>query len=271
MKNRRLMSSLALLLITLCAYAAFVGAMYLSQRVFLYPGAAFASLDSTEPAAWGQKVSITTPDGEVLHALHSPADTGKPSMLFLLGNADRVGNYRFLAEALSSRGFGLLAVSYRGYPGSTGSPSEEGLLIDGLAAYDWLQEHAQRKIVLLGQSLGSGVAVATAAKRPAGGVILISAYDSVLALAQSTYFFLPVGLLMKDTFRSDQWIAGVRWPKLFVHGRRDTIIPLARGQSLFASAPEPKTMNVYEGYGHNDIWSEKLIADIIGFVETLDE
>ena len=129
--------------------------MYFSQRSILFPGAGSAS----PPApAWGKAVAISTPDGETLHALYSKSASGKPSVLFFLGNADRAGNYAFLAEALAAQGIGLLAISYRGYPGSTGSPSESGLLTDGLAAFDWLSAQGSGGIVLLGQSLGSGVA-----------------------------------------------------------------------------------------------------------------
>jgi uncharacterized protein len=127
---------LTLSLMAAFAYVSLVGLMYLSQRTLLYPGAG-ATL-APEAASWGENVSIRTPDGETLHGLYSQGESGKPSVLFFLGNADRVSNYGFLAQALAARGVGLLAISYRGYPGSTGSPSEAGLLTDGIAAFDWL-------------------------------------------------------------------------------------------------------------------------------------
>lgn len=258
-------------LIAVLAYAALVGLIYISQRAILYPGAgaAFALPDLAGHAPWGEAVSIETPDGELLYALHSAAEAGRPTVLFFLGNADWVGNYRFLAEALGRRGLGLLAVAYRGYAGSTGSPSEAGLLTDGLAAFDWLAARADGPIVLLGQSLGSGVAVNTAAQRQAVGVILVSAYESVEALAKAHYPFLPVRLLIKDRFRSDHRITKVTQPKLFIHGRRDNIIPLVSGQKLYQIAPEPKRMLVYDAYGHNDLWDEGMVGDVISFVEEL--
>lgn len=259
-------SLITFLLIALGAYLALVVFMYFSQRAILFPGAR-----STPPGApeWGEAVAIATPDGERLHALHSKAAPGRPSVLFFAGNADWIGNYAFLAEALADRGIGFLALSYRGYPGSTGSPSETGLLLDGLAAFDWLSARGDGGIVLLGQSLGSGVAVNTAAERPATGAILVSAYLSVLSVAQAQYPFLPVAPLIRDPFRSDLRIANVEQPKLFIHGRRDTVVPLASGEALYAIAPQPKRMIIDDTAGHNDIWTDRLTAEIVSFVETL--
>ena len=257
---------LILPLIAAFAYLSLVGLMYFSQRALLYPGAVAAFAPASR-ADWGEIVSIATPDGETLHGLYSKSEAGKPSVLFFLGNADRVGNYGFLAQALAARGIGLLALSYRGYPGSTGWPSENGLLTDGISAFDWLSAQSDGRIIVLGQSLGSGVAVNTAAQRPADGVILVSAYLSVLSLAQTHYPFLPVALLIKDPFRSDLRIAKVGQPKLFIHGRRDDIIPLTSGEALFGIAPEPKQMLIHDAFGHNDLWNEGMVGEIIGFVE----
>ena len=266
MSTTKLLLSLPLLVAF--AYALLVGLVYFSQRSLLYPGA--SPTPAPQHASWGENVSIRTPDGETLHALHAQGEPGRPSVLFFLGNADRVSNYGFLAKALAARGFGLLAISYRGYPGSTGSPSEIGLLTDGIAAFDWLSVRSQGEIVVLGQSLGSGVAVNTAGQRPAVAVILVSAYLSVLSLAQTHYPFFPVALLIKDPFHSDLKIAKVRQPKLFIHGRRDDIIPLASGEALYRTASEPKQMLIYDDSGHNDIWDERMVADVIAFVEALE-
>lgn len=260
-------SLLTFLLFALGAYAALVAFMYFSQRSILFPG---AGSESPADPEWGEAVAIATPDGETLHALYSKAAPSQPSVLFFLGNADWVGNYAFLAHAFAARGIGLLAISYRGYPGSTGSPSEAGLLIDGLAAFDWLSAQGDGDVVLLGQSLGSGVAVNTASQRPAAGVVLISAYLSVLSLAQAQYPFLPIAPLIKDPFRSDLRIVSVKQQKLFIHGRRDTIIPLASGEALYRLAPEPKRMLIDDSSGHNDIWTDVLAAEIVRFVETLN-
>ncbi len=249
------------------AYVSLVGLVYLSQRALLYPGTG-ATL-APERAVWGENVYIKTPDGETLHGLYSQGESDKPCVLLFFGNGDRVDTYSFLAQALAARGIGLLAISYRGYPGSTGSPSEEGLLTDGIAAFDWLSARSKGKIVVLGRSLGTGVAVNTAGQRPAVGVVLVSAYLSVLSVAQTRYPFFPVALLIKDPFRSDLKIAKVRQPKLFIHGRLDDSIPLSSGEALYRVAPEPKQMLIDDGLGHNDIWNDSTVGDVIRFVEAL--
>ncbi|MDR9807892.1 alpha/beta hydrolase [Rhizobium hidalgonense] len=258
---------LILPLMAAIAYMAVVALVYFSQRALLYPGAGATA--AADHPSWGESVHVKTPDGEMLQGLYLKGDSDKPCLLLFFGNGDRVDNYAFLAQALAARRIGLLAISYRGYPGSTGSPSEQGLLTDGIAAYDWLSAHTGSKIVVLGRSLGTGVAVNTAAKRPAAGVILVSPYLSVLSVAQARYPFLPAQILLKDPFRSDLNIGEVRQPKLFLHGRLDDSIPLSSGQALYEIAPEPKRMVIYDGAGHNDIFNDGTVGDVIRFVEAL--
>ena len=262
---------LTLLLVAAIAYAFLVAFMYFAQRSMLFPGATLGPGPVSDNPPWGERVTIATGDGERLEALHLQAEAGFPTAIFFHGNADTITNYGFLGDALSKRGIGLLALSYRGYGGSTGSPSEIGLIIDGLAAFDWLSARHDGPIILIGQSLGSAVAVAVAAEREMTGVVLISALDSMLALARRHYPFLPVGPLIRDPFRSDLCIGAVREPKLFLHGARDTIIPLSHGRALFELAPEPKEFRVLEGYGHNDVWTFERAETVADFVETVAE
>ena len=91
----------------------------------------------------------------------------------------------------------------------------------------------------------------------------------MLSLALTLYPYLPVAPLIKDTFRSDLRIAKVAQPKLFIHGRRDDIIPLSSGEALYAIAPEPKRMLIHDAYGHNDLWNAGITDEIVRFVEGL--
>lgn len=263
-------TALKLALVLALGYGLVVGLMFYAQRGLLYAGASFSAA-APRSAPWGQTVRIRTSDGEMLYALRSRAAPGRPTILFFHGNADRVTHYGFLADGLAAHGIGLLAVSYRGFTGSSGSPTEAGLLNDGLAAYDWLAGATTAPIVALGQSLGSAVAVHLARERPElDGVILISAFDSIVELASSIYFFLPVRLLLRDTFRADLWIGEVHQPKLFVHGERDAVVPIRHGRSLFERAPEPKRLRIFDDHGHNDIWTDGLVDEVADFAASIE-
>ncbi|MDW6022730.1 alpha/beta hydrolase [Mesorhizobium sp. BAC0120] len=259
----------ALLIVVAIAYALAVAVMYFAQRTLLYPGALNAAAALPAIAPWGSRATIATPDGERLAALYIAAAKQRPTVLLFPGNGDDIASYGFLGDWLSAHGYGLLAISYRGYPGSTGSPTEAGLLTDGLAAFDWLAARdPSSPIVILGRSLGTGVAINTAAERHPAAVVLVSAYQSIVALARAMYPFLPVGALMKDSFRSDLRIARVTEPKLFLHGDLDNSVPLSSGKALFNAAPEPKEFRILHGYGHNDIWSQALFEEMVAFIDS---
>jgi uncharacterized protein len=249
-------------------YLLAVAVTYFAQRSLLFPGASNAGGAEAATAPWAERVTVPTPDGESLAALYVAPGQGRPTFLLFPGNGDNIVGYGFLADMLSARGYGLLAVSYRGYPGSTGSPSEAGLLTDGLASFDWLSAHGGASpIIILGRSLGTGVAVNTAAQRDAAAVVLVSAYESIVSVARGRYPYLPVGMLIRDSFRSDQRIGRVSEPKLFLHGDLDTSIPLSSGKPLFDEAPEPKTFSVQHGHGHNDIWTPAVVDEITAFAD----
>jgi fermentation-respiration switch protein FrsA (DUF1100 family) len=151
-------------------------------------------------------------------------------------------------------GTGLVALSYRGYGGSKGSPSEEGLIADGQAAYDFARKQfPDAKLVLWGESLGSGVAVAIAATNEVAALVLEAPYTSTADIAFATYPFIPVGLLMKDQFHSDQRIGRVKAPLLILHGAQDRIIPISYGERLFALANEPKQFVRFPNGEHENL------------------
>lgn len=249
------------------AYAFFVAFMYFGQRSMLFPGATAGVDPVPERPPWGEHVKLLTGDGETLHALYASADKGRSAAIFFHGNGDTILNLGFMAAAFAQRDIGLLAVSYRGYGGSSGTPSEPGLIADGLAAWDWLAQRHHGPVMVVGQSLGSAVAVAVAAERASAGLVLISAPDSVLALARAHYPYLPIGPLIRDPFRSDMRIVDVGEPKLFLHGDRDTVVPLRHGRALYELAPEPKELKVLPGIGHNDLWSHETLEAVADFIE----
>lgn len=244
-------------------YVAFTGLLFVMQRKLQY----FPDPRLVAPAAVGlsgfTSVSIETPDGERLVAWLAPARDGFPTIVYFQGNgaglAARSDRFRLFNWA----GYGVFALGYRGYSGSTGAPTEAGLMADGAAAVDYLAGIGipPGRLVYYGESLGSGVAVPLAASertRPAA-VILEAPFTSAADVAKRRYWYVPVGLLMKDQFRSMDHIASLTAPLFIVHGDADAVVPLAQGQALFAAAGEPKELMVVRGGDHGlaltpDIW-----------------
>jgi fermentation-respiration switch protein FrsA (DUF1100 family) len=138
-------------------------------------------------------------------------------------------------------GTGLVGVDYRGYGGSTGQPTERGLMIDAETAYAFAAaRYPAARIAVWGESLGTGVAVALAAERPVGRLVLEAPFTSTADIAALHYPYVPVHWLMKDQFRSDEKIGAVKAPLLVLHGGRDPIVPIRFGERLFELAHEPK-------------------------------
>jgi fermentation-respiration switch protein FrsA (DUF1100 family) len=241
-------------LLALGGYAAFVAGLYLFQRKLLYlPQPAPVS-----PAAAGlpeaEEAVLAASDGERVIAWHVPPQAGQPVVIYFHGNAEVVARNVPRHRALIAGGAGLIALSYRGYMGSSGSPTEAGLLRDAEAAYQFAADRYPReRIVLWGHSLGSGVAVALAATRPVSRVILEAPFTSTADVAQRMFPIVPVRWLMRDQFRSDQRIGAVTASILVLHGARDLVVPIALGERLFALANEPKRFVRYEAGGHDDL------------------
>ena len=236
-------------------YLGGVGVLYFKQREMLFP---IPPVGRTAPAAAGfpeaEERVLTTADGEKVIVWHVPARPGRPVILFFPGNGDFLAGRVSRFKGITSDGTGLVALSYRGYAGSTGSPSEEGLLLDGAAAYAFTAaRYDPSRIVAWGFSLGTGVAVAITSEHPVGKLILEAPYTSTVDVAASLFPIVPVSLLMRDPFHSDRRIAGVAVPLLVMHGDADPAINIAFGERLFAMAREPKQFVRFRGGGHDNL------------------
>ncbi len=175
--------------------------------------------------------------------------------MYLHGNAGNIAGRAPKVRRFLDRGYGVLLVGYRGYGGNPGAPSEQGLMADGGAALDFLAARGvgAAHTVLLGESLGSAVAVALASARAVGAVILEAPFTSVAEVGQRAYPFLPVRLLIEDRFDSLDRIGRVEAPLLIVHGEEDRVVPVAQGRRLLAAAKAPKQGVFLPHAGHNDL------------------
>ena len=206
-------------------YLVFAGLVYLFQRKLQYfPDAASVALPHDPRYRGIETVNLTTTDGLRLFAWHWPGPVPATLVIFH-GNAGHRGHRLDWIEDLHNLGYGVFALDYRGYGGSEGSPTEEGLYRDGEAALGWLGKQGIQHLVYFGESLGCAVAAEMANRRPPLGLILQSGFSSAEDVARKAYPYLPVGLLMKDRFDSKQKMAKILCPVLFIHGERDAIIP----------------------------------------------
>ncbi len=215
-------------------------------------------------------IRLNTPDGESLVAWHVPPQPGQPIFLYFDGNGGRPEMWEDTRwREIIAHGAGFLAVYYRGYSGSTGAPSEQGLITDARAGYDWLINHgyAADQIVIHGFSLGSAVAVQLAAEKPARALILEAPMTGIDDVART---HAPGGFtgFMRDRFKSREFIARVHYPVLIAHGDADRVIPFAMGETMFALANEPKLFVRIEGGDHADLPRRGLYAHIWSFLDS---
>ena len=242
------------LIIGVCGYVLVVAVLYFAQRSMLYYPTALRIPPAEAGMPEAQEVELDTSDGEKLVAWHVPPRGDRPVVIYFHGNGEivqwRIGHHR----ALIRDGAGLIAVNFRGYGGSTGTPTEDGLHRDAAAAYAFAAaRYPAQRIALYGVSLGTGVAVKLASEQPVAKLVLESPYTSTADVAAEKFPFVPVRWLMKDQLHSDQRIGKVHAPLLIMHGARDDVVDIKFGERLFALANEPKRFVRFDQGGHNDL------------------
>jgi fermentation-respiration switch protein FrsA (DUF1100 family) len=258
----------SLLIIAVTGYLGLVAVMYFTQRTLMYfPDPTRRSpADVSLPRA--EEAVLSTSDGEHVVVWHVPPAADKPVVLYFQGNGGGLNLRADRFRRLVANGTGLVALNYRGYGGSTGQMTEAGLLRDADAAYAFAAErYGAERIVVWGESLGTGVAVAVAAEHPVARVLLESPYTSTADVAAATYWYIPVRLLMHDQFRSDERIAKVTAPVLIVHGDQDRTVPLVFGERLYAMVRAPKRFVRLANAGHHDHDSHGLLEKVRPFID----
>lgn len=195
-------------------------------------------------------IKLTTKNAQKISAIYLPNPTAKYTLLISHGNAENLWMIFPWLEAFQAHGFSVFAYDYEGYGTSTGKPSENNTYLDIDAAYGYLRNTLQipdNRIILLGRSIGSGPTIDLARRVPVAGVILESAMLTAFRVITHWPLF-PV-----DKYRNDVKIPLIRSPILFVHGTKDSVIPLWHGKALYKLATSPKTFYSVEGADHNDV------------------
>lgn len=234
---------IALLILLLIVYAGLCVMLYFVQRSFIYfpQPATKANRPALKLDADGAQVLVTV-----------RARDGGDAVIYFGGNAEDVADsLPDLSAAFPDQA--LYLMHYRGYGGSTGSPSEVALVADAKLLFDEVLK-AHKNITVIGRSLGSGVAVQLASQRPASRLILVTPYNSILALAQQQFRYFPVRWLLRDKFESWKYAGKISMPTLLLMAEHDEVIPAASTRTLQENfAKGIAKLAVVPGATHNDI------------------
>ena len=245
-----------ILLLPAIAYAVVMLLVFLFQSRLVYFPAVERELMAT-PRAAGldyEDVTLHAADGVALHGWWVSARDARGTVLMFHGNAGNISHRIDYLKMFNRLGYAVLIIDYRGYGKSSGTPSEDGTYRDAEAAWSYLMETRKLKpqdVVILGESLGGGVATWLALKHPPRALILASVFTSVPDMGARVYWWLPVRLLARIHYDSRERMQQITAPVLIAHSRDDDIVPFAHGEALFAAAREPKQFLVMSG-GHND-------------------
>jgi fermentation-respiration switch protein FrsA (DUF1100 family) len=255
--------ALTFLAVVVVSYLSLCALLFTQQRRLIFPA------PQRVPLPLGPSVILQVPGGTEL-LWHDAGGSG-PVVVHFHGNGEQISNEVWLADALASRGVSLAAVEYPGYAGLPGTPTEASLLAAAEAALTHLTGPmgiARERLVLSGQSVGTGVAVAMAAKGWGTRLLLLTPYTTLPDVAARTFRWLPVRLLMRDTFDSASRAPDVKVPVLILHGTADEVIPVELGERLSKAFPKAYFVPIPGGH-HNDLWDSLQVATaVLDFVSS---
>jgi hypothetical protein len=262
-----------LLRIAVLVYIGLAGVMMFAENRLLFFPTRYPVGNWKPPGLTIEDAWFDASDGARLHGWFVPCENPRAVILFAHGNGgnltDRTDMLRVLHDRMRSS---VMIFDYRGYGRSVGLPTEQGILADGRAARKWLAARAgipESQIVMMGESLGGGVAVDLAATDGARGLILENTFSSLPDAAATHYPWLPVHWLMRAQLNSAKKIPNYHGPLLQVHGDSDQIVPFAIGKKLFDAANEPKQLVVIPGGGHNDPQTPEFLRAMDEFIGKL--
>ncbi len=220
-----------------------------------------------------EEVKIKTQDNiELLSWYHKKNLNDYKTILFLHGNAGTLENRIHKINNFKNMNVNFLLVSWRGFSGNRGEPTEKGLYEDARSALRWLKNKGvnENNIIIYGESLGTGVATEISQNKNFAGIILESPFTSMVDAGKDKYPYLPVRLLLKDKYESDKKIKNINSPILIMHGKIDNIVPFHMGQKMYKLANEPKYSYFSEYDNHMMEYNENLLKVLENFINSLN-
>ena len=270
--NKKKMYSLSIVGLLVLIYLIITLILYNSQRSLLYhPSENNYSGDMLTVSI--EKIKIKNDDNIELLAWYHEKDIEKyKTILFLHGNAGSLENRIHKINHFKEMEINFLIISWRGFSGNDGKPTEEGLYKDARGAVKWLLNKGVKKenIVIYGESLGTGVATEISQNENFAGIILESPFTSMVAAGKSKYPIFPIGLLLNDKYESDKKIKNIKSPILVMHGEADTIVPFWMGKKIYELANDPKYYYFPEYDDHMMEYNDKLLNTLKSFIKGLN-
>lgn len=251
--------------LVLVIYGGLLAYLYVNQRAFFFfpAGEIFEIADVGLEA---ELVTISTSNGETVTGWYGAPAPGMPVILYLKGNSQSFSSEYERFAAFQADGYGLLSFDYRGFPLSPGEITQDNILADALAAFDWAASKGD-PVLVWGRSLGASPAVWVASQRDVPALLLETPFYSAANVASERYPYVPVGLLMLDQFPSNQWIRDVGAPVFIAHGTADTTISVGNGERLYGEAPTPYALWIEDGADHGDMWARGIWERAKAFFE----
>ena len=219
-----------------------------------------------------ETINFKTSDNFELKGWFHLKNSNKKTILFLHGNAGNLDNRIDKLNFLGNMDINFLIISWRGYSGNPGNPSETGLYKDALGGIEWPIKKgiSNDRIILYGESLGTAITTEVAQNENFAGIILEAPFTSMVDMGQKIYPIFPVKFLLKDKYESKNKIKNIKSPILVLHGRKDKIVPFYMGEKIFEMANSPKFKYFTDLDDHMMNFDEKLVNEIDLFIRNLN-
>ena len=271
MNNKKMYILFLIILVSLVYFFASLG-LYIFQRDLLYHPTE-NNYDGDKLTVNIQEVKIVTDDNIDLLAWYHNKDINKfKTILFLHGNAGSLENRIHKINHFEDMNINFLLLSWRGFSGNKGKPTEKGLYQDARSAVKWLVKQGviEENIIIYGESLGTGITTEIAQNKNFAGIILETPFTSMVAAGKSKYPIFPIKLLLKDKYESDKKIKNIKSPVLIMHGEEDQIVPFWMGEKMFQMANEPKYSYFTKFDDHMMEYDENLVLELKKFIKSLN-
>ena len=195
----------------------------------------------------------------------------RPIILFFHGNAGDLENRTYKANAFDNSGYNYLFISYRGFNGNEGFPTEKNIYLDAQFTYNWLLKNGynENEIIIYGESLGTGVGIEIAKKNNPKGLILESPFTSIVEMGKRKFPFLPVQLILKDKYDNLEKISLIKCPVLYLHGKSDNLVPKFMSDILINRTQSRTEYYFPENDKHMMNFNQKLLNNIDEFIKNL--